>query len=79
MKPPPLTALSLLLLAALAALLVTSVLSGQPPSGTWLIGLLTLRLAVDGLRVRHGLIRRTAAQWALDGLLLGLLAWQAWT
>ncbi|UBV41882.1 hypothetical protein LAJ19_09520 [Deinococcus taeanensis] len=72
--PDALTAVSLVLLAALAGLLLWPLLTGAPaPSPALVGGLLLLRLGVQVLRARHDPRLRRPASWALDLLLIALI------
>lgn len=76
--PEPLTALSLLLLLALAGLLLWPLLTGGPAPSPYLVGgLLLLRLGVQVLRAQKDERLKRPASWAIDLLLIGLIFYQA--
>lgn len=73
-RPDALTALSFLLLAVLAALLLWPLLSGGAAPSPYLIGgLLLARLGVQLLRARHDPRLRRPVSWALDLLIIALI------
>ncbi|WP_027460940.1 hypothetical protein [Deinococcus murrayi] len=75
--PDPLAALSLLLLAGVAVLLLVPLLGGPLPSPYLVVGLLVARLVIQILRARGRPDLQRPAAWAFDLLLIGLLLWVA--
>ena len=72
--PDALTALSFLLLAVLAALLLWPLVTGGVAPSPYLIGgLLLARLGVQLLRARRDPRLRRPVSWALDLLLIALI------
>ena len=75
--PDALTALSLLLLAVVAALLLLPLLGGPLPSPYLVVVLLAVRLLVQVVRARRQPELKRPTAWAFDFLLIGLLLWTA--
>ena len=72
--PDALTAVSFLLLAALAALLLWPLLAGGAATSPYMIGgLLLARLGVQLLRARRDPRLRRPVSWALDLLIIALI------
>ncbi|EYB68402.1 hypothetical protein DEIPH_ctg024orf0008 [Deinococcus phoenicis] len=76
-RPDPLTAVSLVLLALIAVLLLVPLLGGPLPSPYLIVLLLVARLALQFLRARRDPGLKRPAAWAFDLILIGLLLWTA--
>ncbi|SMB93579.1 hypothetical protein [Deinococcus hopiensis] len=76
-RPDALTALSLALLAVVAALLLLPLLGGPLPSPFLVVVLLAGRLALQVLRAQRNPELKRPAAWAFDVLLIALLLWTA--
>ncbi|WP_034383594.1 hypothetical protein [Deinococcus sp. YIM 77859] len=76
-RPDALTAVSLLLLALIAVLLLVPLLGGPLPSPLLIVLLLAARLVLQVLRARRDPNLKRPAAWALDLILIGLLLWVA--
>lgn len=76
--PDPLSAVSLLLLALLAGLLLWPLLSGGAAPSPYLIAsLLFARLGVQVFRAQKDERLKRPASWAMDLLLIALIFWVA--
>ncbi|MEF2277937.1 hypothetical protein V3W47_06460 [Deinococcus sp. YIM 134068] len=76
-RPDALAAVSLVLLALVAVLLLLPLLGGPLPSPYLVVVLLVARLGVQLLRARRNPELRRPASWALDLILIGLLFYAA--